>query len=137
MDQDAGPKVRNLKNMDDDSWEVAKAAAARSGETIGEWLSRAAHQLAQLERGDRVILPGQPAHPGRTEPALPAPAPSFAPVDWHDLGAVLGAMAAAGVPVQRRVGRQVNALLAHQLQVALPSPQRRPTAALPSLVGPV
>jgi hypothetical protein len=51
--------IINVKGMDAEQWERAKLAANRQDETMGEWLSRAVKQLADMEEGGREFGPGE------------------------------------------------------------------------------
>lgn len=97
--------IINVKGISVNSYDRAKNAANKAGETVGSWLSRAMDQLANLEAGERYI----PAAPQANPPATPV-------VDLREVAAVLMAMKEAGLPVQKRVGRQVNALLYGRLR---------------------
>lgn len=54
--------VINVKGVSVQAWEKAKRAAAKQGQPMGLWLSRAAEHLANLEDGPREFLPSQPAN---------------------------------------------------------------------------
>lgn len=119
--------IINVKGMDAAAWEEAKRAANRRGETMGEWLSRACLAQARTEQRDGIIEPAAAANP----PAAP-PAPA---IDLGNVARVIEAMRAANIPIQRRVGAQVNALLYRTLrggQPALPAPvnQEGPATAI-------
>lgn len=119
--------IINVKGMDAAAWEEAKRAANRRGETMGEWLSRACLAQARTEQRDGIIEPAGAANP----PAAP-PAPA---IDLGNVARVIEAMRAANIPIQRRVGAQVNALLYRTLrggQPALPAPvnQEGPATAI-------
>lgn len=108
--------IINVKGISISAWEDAKKAANKRGETMGEWLSRACTHLANLEREDRIIPPAQTANP----PAPPVVQAPIIPVDLREVAALMAAMASANVPVQKRVGAKVNALLYTQLKAAAP-----------------
>jgi hypothetical protein len=120
--------VVNVKGVNGAAWEHAKAAAARSGETLGQWISRAADQLATREAGDRIIPPARGANPA---PAAPPPGPALG-----DVAALLQAMGMANVPVQKRVGRQVNALLHGELARLAPPAKPHLVEGPPAPKGP-
>jgi hypothetical protein len=110
--------IINVKAVSVSSWERAKKAANRNGETLGSWLSRACDQLANLDAGDRLILPSaNPVNPSRNLAALP-------PVDFHEVAAIIMAMKEAGLPVQKRIGQHVNALLHTKLREARGEPEK-------------
>lgn len=118
----------NVKNVRKDAWERGKAAALRSGEQMGPWLSRAIDQLANLEAGERYILPSERANPTPIPPAnLPAlPGEAGLPrVDFHQVAAVITALNSAGLPIQKRVATRVNTILYESLGgAALPRSRR-------------
>ncbi len=125
--------IVNVKGMDSAAWEEAKRAANRRGETMGEWLSRACLAQARTELRDGIIEPAAAANP----PAAP-PAPA---IDLGNVARVIEAMRAANIPIQRRVGAQVNAVLYRSLrgaQAALPAPEadQGAEAAGLAIVGP-
>jgi hypothetical protein len=92
-------QIVNIKGIRTTSWERARAASARSGETLGAWVSRALDQLADRESGERFL-------PAATPPANPAnPA---AAADLAAIGAALMGLAQAGGTAQARVVREVN-----------------------------
>jgi hypothetical protein len=74
---------------------------------MGEWLGNACAQQANREANDGIIQPTPAAIPQANSPVLA--------VDLREVAALISAMAAANVPVQKRVGRQVNAMLYRQL----------------------
>lgn len=104
---DDAKTIINVKGIVVRSYERAKKAANAANETMGSWLSRAMDQLANLEAGERYILPASPANH--------APVPPPQAVDLSDLAAVLTALTQAGLPVQKRIGRHINAILNDRL----------------------
>ena len=115
MDRDNPPTtIINVKAVPAEAWEAAKRAANRRGQTMGEWLGNACTQQANREAGDGIIQPTEPYRTVHNPPALA--------VDLREVAAVISAMAAANLPVQKRVAREVNALLYRQLISALPPP---------------
>lgn len=118
MDNPDDYQTVNVKRVRRESWERLKGACARSGEDFGPWLSRAIDQLANLERGDRLILPDERANPQPTQAAnLPAMPGQAAPVvvDFHQVAAVITALNSAGLPIQKRVATRINAMLYESL----------------------
>jgi hypothetical protein len=103
----------NVKGVSASSWEQARKAAHRAGDSMGTWLSRACDQLAKLEAGDRLILPGNPGKEGAN---FGQPSPALPEVDLHAVAAVLMALKQVDLPVQKRVGAQVNAVLYAKLK---------------------
>ncbi len=101
--------IINVKGMRVDSWERARAAAGRAGETMGSWLSRACDQLANLEAGERYIPPSRPA--AEVKPAKPE-------IDWPVILGLLAALQHDSGRVQKRVDRQANAVLYGMLREA-------------------
>jgi hypothetical protein len=102
----------NVKGVNAGSWEQAKRAAHRAGDSMGAWLSRACDQLAKSESGDRLILP---SNPGK-EVGNPRQFVSMPEVDLHAVAAVVMALKEAGLPVQKRVGAQINNVLYAKLR---------------------
>jgi hypothetical protein len=115
--------IINVKAVSVGSWERAKKAAVKNGETLGSWVSRACDQLANLEAGERYI---PPANRSFAAPANPANLPALPPVDFSEVAAILVAMKEAGLPVQKRIGQHVNALLNNRLRDVRGMPEERP-----------
>jgi hypothetical protein len=95
--------IVNIKGVSARAWELAKNGAKKNDESLGSWISRAAESFAH--RGDGEVFQPEPKISGKVAPANPAPI---------DLNAVIGLMLAMkenGLPVQKRVGTKVNALL--------------------------
>ena len=139
----ADPQVERttitVKSVEAEAWIMARAAVARTGESMGAWLSRAIRQLAEGEKGVREILPDErPA----VSPGLPPVSPQFTaevfPAEALALlrDTMLAAHAvsvAAGVPVPKGVATHSFALLSSHLRTARGMPplaprQRRPRA---------
>lgn len=112
----------NVKAVNLKSWEAAKRAASRSGETLGQWVSRACDQLAEREAGERIYPPlipqgGPPflsaiSDNPAANPNYPTGAP---PLDLAAVADLILALRSADIPVQRRVGREAQALLHAEL----------------------
>ena len=60
---DDGRTTINVKGVTREAWERARAAATKSGEAMGAWLSRAVDQLARLEAGPREFPPALAVKP--------------------------------------------------------------------------
>jgi hypothetical protein len=121
--------IINVKGINVRSYEGAKKAANKAGETMGSWLSRAMDQLANLEAGERYIPPDNPANrpPGLAiaNPANPAYLPARPPVDFREVAAVIMALKEPGLPVQKRIGHHVNTLLNNRLREARGLPEEK------------
>jgi hypothetical protein len=109
--------IVNIKGVSKSAWERARQAANRSGESMGDWISRAANQLANLEAGQRFFEPDK-LEDKPAKPQLPA-------VDFREIAAVLVAMKEAGLPTQKRVGQELNALLHGHLKAHRPAKDQR------------
>jgi hypothetical protein len=111
MDDDA-EKIVNIKGISAKEWEKARGIATRNGEGMGQYVSRALAQLADREAGERFFPPDRfsASIPPDSPPSIPPlhPKPS---IDMRDVAAILIAMKEAGLPVQKRVGREINAAL--------------------------
>jgi hypothetical protein len=70
--QDDEKTIINVKGVSAKSWERAKAAANRRGETMAGWISRACDTVADLEAGDALMPPNPIANldPKTANPAL-------------------------------------------------------------------
>jgi hypothetical protein len=118
--------IINVKAVNVRSYEGAKKAANKAGETMGSWLSRAMDQLANLESGERYILPDNLANRSHgLAVANPANLPALPPVDFREVAAIIMAMKEAGLPVQKRIGHHVNVLLNNRLREVRGMPQEK------------
>lgn len=99
MDNPSDDRVTiNVKSVSAKSWERAKVAANKQGQTMGEWLSRAINQLANNEAGPRE-LPALPAANFRPETGNPGPSAAMSAGDLADMMRGLAALAtASGTP---------------------------------------
>lgn len=114
-----------VKSVPQATWERAKRAAMRQGETMGEWIARACEQLATREsEGPREIVPVRSGHPDQI-----APPETPAPVDPMALVEIMKAAEAisqsSGVPVPTRLTRSIYALLGQAVRSAR-GPTRNP-----------
>lgn len=126
----------NVKSISVKSWEAAKRAAARSGETLGQWLSRACDQLAEREMGERIYPPVIPEGNPPFLLDMPGNPPANPTVDLKAVADLILSLSSAGVPVQKRIGREAQALLHAQLCAAQgkeTSKARRASRAIPQL----
>src|SRR3954470_5510451 len=105
---DEAEKIVNIKGISAKEWEKARGIATRNGESMGTYVTRALAQLAEREAGERFFPPDRfnPAIPPDLPPAIPDP-PANPGIDMREVAAVLVAMKEAGLPVQKRVGREV------------------------------
>jgi hypothetical protein len=121
--------IINVKGINIRSYEGAKKAANKAGETMGSWLSRAMDQLANLEAGERYIPPDNPANRpfglAIANPANPDYLPALHPVDFREVATILMALKEAGLPVQKRIGHHVNTLLNNRLREARGMPEEK------------
>lgn len=113
----------NVKGMPVSAWKLAREAAGRTDETLGEWLSRAIRQLAEAERsGPRVIPPATPAEPRQ---AVDLEAVAAAATGLGEMMKGMAALAqASGVMPAERTVRGVYAAAAR-----IGRPPRAPQAA--------
>lgn len=100
--------IVNVKGVSAKAWERAKIGSHKAGETLGQWLSRACEQLANLESGQRMF-------PTSKTGTLPANTPR-PEVDFREVAAVLMAMKENGLVAQKRLGRELNALIYAKLK---------------------
>lgn len=117
----------NVKNMPVAAWRRAGDRARANDETLGQWLSRAIHQLADREAGTgRVIPPARPATP--EQPRQTAEEMAAAAQLLAAMAATLQAMtaaASAGMPPARRHVAQISAAAASVARTgALPAIRR-------------
>ena len=102
MDNPADDRVTiNVKSVSAKSWERAKVAANKQGQTMGEWLSRAINQLANNEAGPRELpaLPAANLKPKTGNPGPAGPAAGMSAGDLADMMRGLAALAtASGTP---------------------------------------
>jgi hypothetical protein len=114
----------NVKGMPVSAWKLAREAAGRTDETLGEWLSRAIRQLAEAERaGPRVIPPDTPAAAQQ-------------PADLSDAAAGLAGLmqgmaalaTASSVPPSKAAVRDVYAAARDLARVARGLPAVKPRA---------
>lgn len=133
MDNPGGEKTTvNVKGVEVEAWNKARQAALKRAEPMGEWLSRAVVRQAEMERMDMIVQPYVAPEP--EAPRILAPEPAAGGL--NDVAALLGAMVQAGVPVQKRVGRRLNAVLHHFLGgEPAPVPQGERRALPPILKG--
>ena len=94
----------NVKSVRASAWERARKAAIQSGEAMGSWLSDTVDYRLDREGKTEIIAPGLPGA------NLPADAGNPA-ISLPDLASVLTTMRALEVPIQKRVGRELNAML--------------------------
>src|SRR4051794_41178946 len=118
---DEATQTVNIKGISSKEWEKARGIATRNGESMGEYVSRALAQLAEREAGERFFPPE------RFSPVVPPDLPSTIPalpdnpgIALPEVAAVLVALKEAGLPIQKRIGRQINALLDAKLRAAMP-----------------
>lgn len=106
-----------IKAMPVAAWKRAREAAEKQDQSMAEWLARAINQLADMEAGARVTMPGKPDKP--EAPAMPA----------ADLEALMRAAhavsEASGVPVPKVAARHAFALLTGQMRAARGLPVRQ------------
>tara|TARA_R110000751_G_scaffold307640_1_gene430317 strand:- start:13026 stop:13505 length:480 start_codon:yes stop_codon:yes gene_type:complete len=143
MDEQPGGKTTiTVKGFDAEVWDQARAAAKRSGESMGAWLSRAARQLAVMDAGAREILPDERP---RVSPGLPPVSREFIPAVFpaadltllrETMLAAHAVSVAAAVPVPKAAARHAFALLTGQLRAArgmrplAPRPPGKPRLAI-------
>lgn len=121
-DEERAPKT--IKAMPVRAWNRALAQAAKSGESMAEWLTRAIDQLADREAGERVLPPPAP-QPGPS--VRDNPAAGMAPQDMAELmQAAVAAAQASGVPLPKSVARHAFALVGGQLRAARGLPPVKP-----------
>lgn len=99
--------VINIQGIDVDAWQLAKVAAKRRGETMGEWLSRACAQQANREANDGIIMPGQEAKPLSTV----SEKPRTYDAEVQSISVLLTAMGAAGAKPSRDAVGKANRLI--------------------------
>src|SRR5215213_4416515 len=107
---DEATQTVNIKGISSKEWEKARGIATRNSESMGEYVSRALAQLAEREAGERFFPPERfsaaiPYNPG---------------IALQEVAAVLVALKEAGLPIQKRIGRNINALLDAKLREAMP-----------------
>jgi hypothetical protein len=127
-----------VKSMSIETRKLATARAAKSGETMAQWLDRAIRNQADMEAGTRVIPPpSTPAATGQGRALAvanghPAPLPS---VDLAGLSGMLTAVQsmaeASGVPIPRATTKHALALVRDQLRAARGLPGLPPRSPKP------
>lgn len=117
-----------IKSVPVEVRKLAVACAAKQGETMAEWLTRAVRNQANLEAGERVLPPA------RTASGLPAVRSTSTPdtglpVDMTELAdlmqAALAVSQAADVPMPKTTARHALMLVTAQLRSARGLPPKR------------
>ena len=130
-----------MKAVSAKAWERAKNAAAKQDETMGEWISRAANQLADREAGPREF---QPQSVANLAPEMVKPPGLTAP----ELAGLMQGMAAlataTGTPPAKADVRRAYALVDDHVREARGMPPRpirlpkpRPQAQIEGAVSPL
>ena len=121
MPGQASDKVKpwSIRGVPQEERSAATEAAKRAGQTLGEWISRAARAQIQQEAGANrlpvpVPGPGRPEPPGTSDTPEP-PDTSARLSDVERVALVLCGLSASGVPVPKGHARQVTRALVDQL----------------------
>lgn len=129
-DIERAPKT--VKSMPVKPWETAVSCATKRGEQMGDWLARAITNQANLESGDRVILPDErPVSLGGETAANPVLPPLPPPPDL--LQALAAIAAASGRPVPKDVAGHAYALTRAYLRAGRRLPPAKPRKTPPLL----
>lgn len=122
MDNPADEKTTiNVKGVSAKAWERARNAAAKQDETMGEWISRAANQLADMEAGPREFPPQSPAN---LAPEMVKPT-GLTPEQLASLMQGMAALATAtGTPPAKADVRRAFALVDDHVREARGMPPR-------------
>ena len=116
----------------------ALKAAAKQGQSMAEWLTRAIDQLADREEGERETFPDEAGKPGKL-PALPSqPSPVVIPTSFltdliDAMRAAEAVAAASGVPVPKATAHHAFAILTNHLRKARGLPPVKPRQTRPQI----
>lgn len=125
MDNRADEKTTiNVKSVSVAAWDRAKKAATKQGEAMGEWLSRAINQLADIEAGPREFPPANPPVNQISETGNPVRF-ALSPAELSDLMHAQAALTTATgkLPAKADTGR-AHALAAEMVRAAIGMPPK-------------
>jgi hypothetical protein len=131
MDEPDEKAGMTVKAMPTRARQRALKAAAKQGQSMAEWLTRAIDQLADREEGARETFPDEMGNRGNL-PAVPTPPavvmipPGFLAEITEAMRAAQAVSAAGGVPVPKVVARHAFTILADHLRTVRGMPPVKP-----------